>query len=53
MGRYDLYVWPAIGITALVLVGLALLTLRGLRAREKRLAELERAVGRRSGRDEA
>lgn len=53
MGRYDLYVWPAIGITALVLLALLALTLRSLRAREKRLAELEKIVGRRSGNDEA
>lgn len=52
MGRYDLYVWPAIGITAFVLVGLLVLTLRSLRARERRLAELEEALGRRSRRDE-
>lgn len=53
MGRYDLFVWPAISITALVLVALLVLTLRTLRAREKRLAELEKALGRRSKGDEA
>ena len=53
MGRYDLYVWPAIGITALVLLVLALTTWRSLRSRERRLAELEKAVGRRSKGDEA
>lgn len=53
MGRYDLYVWPAIGITALVLLALLVTTVRSLRARERRLADLKKTMGRRSDADEA
>ena len=41
MGGYAAYVWPALGITALVMIGQVVTTLRTLRRREAALAELE------------
>lgn len=52
MGGYAGYVWPAFGITALVLVALALASLRSLRTRERMLEGLQRnsnATVRRTG----
>ncbi len=52
MGGYAGYVWPAFGITALVLVALALASLRSLRTREQMLEGLQRnsnATVRRTG----
>lgn len=43
MGGHAAYVWPALGFAAAVLVGLALASLRRLRAAEAALAALERA----------
>jgi heme exporter protein D len=43
MGGYAAYVWPAFGATALVLVVLALASLRSLRAREQTLEGLQQA----------
>ena len=40
MGGYAAFVWPAYGIAALVLIGLWLASVRGLRARQ---ADIERA----------
>lgn len=40
MGGYAGFVWSAFGITALVLVGLLVLSWRGLKARESELAAL-------------
>ena len=42
MGGYGGYVWPAFGATAVVLLGLLLVSLRSLRARENALAALQR-----------
>ena len=42
MGGYAAYVWPAFGITAFVLVALALASLRSLRTREQVLEGLQR-----------
>ena len=42
MGGYAVYVWPAFLITAVVMLGLVLETLRSLRRREAALAELEK-----------
>ena len=42
MGGYAVYVWPAFAVSALVLGGLLLASLRGLRARESTLAALRR-----------
>ena len=50
MGGYAAFVWPAFGITALVMVGLLIDSLRDLRRRQRRLAELEAAhPGRKRG----
>jgi len=43
MGGHAAYVWPALGFAAAVLVGLAVASLRRLRAAEAALAALERA----------
>ncbi len=41
MGGYAAYVWPAFAITAVVMIGLLIATLRALHRRERELAELE------------
>jgi heme exporter protein D len=41
MGGYGAFVWPAYGLAALVLVGLLLATLRGLRAKEAEWAAID------------
>jgi len=48
MGGYAAFVWPAFGLTALVMVWLLVATLHRLREREKALAALEAAGSRRS-----
>ena len=40
MDGYGGFIWPAYGATALVLVGLLLVSLKGLRRREAELAAL-------------
>ncbi|MCP4328949.1 MAG: heme exporter protein CcmD [Alphaproteobacteria bacterium] len=45
MGGYAAYVWPAFAITAIVLVGLFLVSLRDLRKREALLERLQREEG--------
>ena len=47
MGGYAAFVWPSLGLTVAVLAGLLIATLRQLRARQRRLAELEVAGARR------
>lgn len=42
MGGYAVYVWPAFAVSALVLGGLLLASLRALRAREHTLTALRR-----------
>lgn len=41
MGGYAAYVWPALAITAIVMIGQVVTTLRTLRRREAALAALE------------
>jgi len=41
MGGYGGFVWPAYGLTALVLIVVLVVSLRGLRQREAALAALE------------
>ena len=41
MGGYAAFVWPALGLTLVVMLGLLISTLHQLRARQRRLAELE------------
>ncbi len=47
MGGYAAYVWPAFGAAAVIMIVLLVLSLRGMRAREATLRELEAARGRR------
>ena len=46
MGGYAAYVWPALGLTAAVLVALLVVSVRGARRREAELASLEAETGR-------
>ena len=46
MGGYAAYVWPALGLTAVVLTGLLMVSARGARQREAELARLEAEAGR-------
>jgi len=41
MGGYAAFVWPSLGLTAVVMGGLLVVTLYQLRDRQRRLAELE------------
>ncbi|MPZ09626.1 MAG: heme exporter protein CcmD [Kiloniellaceae bacterium] len=43
MGGYAAFVWPSLGLTVAVMSGLLIATLRQLRGRQRRLAELEAA----------
>jgi heme exporter protein D len=43
MGGYAAFVWPALGLTVAIMAGLLIATLRQLRGRQRRLAELEAA----------
>ena len=45
MGGYAAYVWPAFGVGAVVLIALLVISLRGLKSREKALSQLEAASG--------
>lgn len=47
MGGYAPYVWPAFGLAAVVLVGLTIASIRGLRTAEAELAGVERQGARR------
>lgn len=42
MGGYAVFVWPGYGLAALSLIGLLVITLRGLKAREREFAEVRR-----------
>ena len=58
MGGYARFVWPSFGLTLIVLAGLLVLSLRGLRAAEAELAALQSEAGSRrmpgvDGADEA
>lgn len=50
MGGYAGFVWPAYGVTALVLIALLVASLRGLRHRQSELDRLERELGIGAGR---
>ncbi|NIA72227.1 heme exporter protein CcmD [Pelagibius litoralis] len=41
MGGYAAFVWPSLGLTLVIMLGLLLQTLRQLRVRQRRLADLE------------
>lgn len=57
MGGYAAYVWPAYGVTVVMLAGMLVATLRGVRAREAMVRALEAArpsrAARRAARAEA
>ena len=46
MGGYAAYVWPALGLTVLVLAGLLVASVKSVRRREAELARLEVEAGR-------
>lgn len=46
MGGYAAYVWPCFGLTFIVLTGMLVASLRGLRAVEAELEALQTTVGR-------
>jgi heme exporter protein D len=52
MGKYAIYIWPAYGIAAVVLIGLVWSSLRTLRARERENDALEADRPRRRPRPE-
>ena len=41
MGGYAAYVWPAYGVASVVLIGVWIASLRGLRARESEIEAVE------------
>ena len=45
MGGYAAYVWPAFGVGAVVLIALLVISLHGLKSREKALRQLEAESG--------
>lgn len=53
MGGYGFYVWPALGLTAVILIAMAAASLRKLRASDAALREAEAANPRRERRHEA
>lgn len=46
MGGYAAYVWPALGLTVVVLAGLLVASAKSARRREAELAQLEAEAGR-------
>jgi heme exporter protein D len=48
MGGYALYVWPAYGLSALVMLGLSISAWRSLRRKERDLAALQAERGEQS-----
>jgi len=47
MGGYAAFVWPALGLTAVILIAMAVTSTRQLRANEAALETAEKAGGRR------
>lgn len=47
MGGYAAYVWPALGLTVVILVGMAAASIGRMRAAERALDEAEQRFGRR------
>lgn len=50
MGGYAAFVWPSLALTVAIMGGLLIATLRQLRGRQRRLAELESRGARRQRR---
>ena len=53
MGGYAAYIWPCFALTALVMAGFLITSLKDLRERERRLRALEAQSGGRRGRRDA
>lgn len=53
MGGYAAYVWPAFGVAAVVLIALLVISLHGLKSRERALRQLEAESGGRRRRGNA
>lgn len=53
MGGYGAFVWPAFAITAVVMIGVLIASVKGLRAREAELDSLQRDAARTEGDHEA
>ena len=51
MGGYAAYVWPSLGLTAAILVGMAVAGIGRLRTAERALDDAEARFGRRRERD--
>ena len=51
MGGYAAFVWPGYGLAALAVIGMLVVSLRTLRAREREFAEMRK--NRRGGNDDA
>lgn len=51
MGGYAGFIWSAYGAAALILIGLVLMSVKELRARQAEVARLEAASPRRRSRD--
>jgi len=47
MGGYAVFVWPAYGLAALVLIGITVMTVAALRRTERELSDLEAIAPRR------
>jgi len=45
MGGYGVYVWPAYGLTAAIMIAFLVTTLRSLRSRQRSLDSLEAKAG--------
>lgn len=50
MGGYAAFVWPALGLTVVVLVGIAVASIGRMRAAERALEDAETRFGRRRDR---
>jgi heme exporter protein D len=53
MGGYAVYVWPSYALFAVVIVGLVVLSLRGMRRREAELDRLRSGRRERNGRGDS
>ena len=45
MGGYGAFIWAAFGLTAVVLIGLLILSLRDVQEKERHLAKLQAQLG--------
>ena len=52
MGGYGAYVWPSYGLSAIVMIGLLVASVRGLKGTEAEFDRLKTLTGRASGNTE-